>query len=113
MVKGTIGPFYFSGMRAPVPLQPILAQEGSFVATFSLDMAAVDLACDKDNDPIDDLMEASLSEGARQGYFQARERYGYKVFKDRKFVVPRHLVDPFKVFCRESGTRNIIYPVRL
>lgn len=113
VVKGTIGPFYFSGMKSPVPLQPVLRQEGSFVATFSLDMAAVDLGADKDNDPIDDLMEASLTDGARETYFQARERFGYKVFKDRKFVVPRHLVEPFKAFCQAAGTRNIIYPVRL
>ena len=113
VVKGTIGPFFFSGMKSPVPLQPVLAEEGSFVASFSLDMAALDLANDKDNDPIDDLMEASLTDDARATYFRARERYGYKVFKDRKFVVPGHLVEPFQAFCRAAGTRNIIYPVRL
>ncbi|MFC1610051.1 hypothetical protein ACFL6C_03780 [Myxococcota bacterium] len=112
VVKGTIGPFFFGGMRAPVPLQPILEQDGVFVATFSLDMAACDLASDRDNDPIDDLMVESLTEGARQTYHQARDRYGYKVFKDRKFVVPRYVADAVRAFCDASGTRNIVYAVR-
>ena len=74
-------------------------------------MGAVDLEADRDNDPIDDLLAATLTDKARQTYEGVRKKVGYRVFKDRKFVVSKNLVKAMKAFCKASGTRNIIYSV--
>ena len=110
VIKGVIGPFCFPWVHGPERLQPMLSP-GQYVAMFALDMAAVDLAADRDNDPFEDLIIARLSPEARDGYEQARQRYGYRVFKDRKFVVSRELVEPLRAICAEEKTKNIIYPV--
>ena len=112
VVKGTIGPIYFPGMPAPEPIEAILESHPEYIASFSVDMAATDLVDDKDNDPMDDLMADSLSEDAKRGYEHARGRFGYKVFKDRKFVTTRDLMAPLKAYCEASGTKNIIYRTR-
>ena len=112
VVKGTVGPFYFTGMKAPAPIAPMLAAENGFVATFGLDMAACDLANDRDNDPIEDLVVDQLTDGARQTYEDGRKRYGYKVFKDRKFVTIKPLVSAVHAYCKAAGTRNMVYAVR-
>lgn len=111
VAKGTIGPFYFATEQAPPTLRPLLEQTpGSFIAMFALDMIAEDLTEDRDNDPLDDLLIDKLSDEGKRGYQLAREKYAYKCFKDRKFVVPRQLVAPLQEFCKEHGTKNIIYP---
>jgi len=109
VVKGIIGPFCFPWVRGPEPLKELLSEDG-YVAMFALDMAAIDLAADRDNDPFEDLIIERLSPEARQGYEQAREQYGYKVFKDRKFVSSRELQRDLRTLCAEAGTKNIIYP---
>lgn len=109
VVKGVIGPFCFTWARGPEQVKA-LVREDQVVAMFALDMASIDLAADRDNDPFEDLIIERLSPEARQGYEQAREKYGYKVFKDRKFVSSRDLVSGLHEVCAARGTRNIIYP---
>lgn len=113
VVKGTVGPVLFAGIPAGGPLGELMAgkREG-FVANFAQDMTACDIAQDRDNDPLEDPMADSLSDEARPDYERARGRFGYKVFKDRKFVTSRSLADEIKTFCRNAGTRNIIKTVR-
>lgn len=83
------------------------------VASFSLDMASVDVARDGDNDPLDDLLTDRLSQEGRQGYEASRQEHGYRVFKDRKFVVSSpDLVEPLQEFCAARGSQNVIYSLR-
>ena len=110
VAKGTVGPFYFAAEQAPPELRELLEGEGSYLAMFALDLVALDQAEDRDNDPLDDFFTEKLSVQAQRGYEMARERHGYHRYKDRKFVVPRQLVDPLRRFCAERGTKNIIYP---
>jgi hypothetical protein len=110
VVKGVVGPVCVAWTRAPDALRPLLGP-GRLVAMFSLDMAATDLAADRDNDPFEDLLKEGLSAEARAGYEEARRRYGYKVFKDRKFVASRDLVEPLRVLCAAARATSIVYPL--
>jgi hypothetical protein len=110
VTKGVVGPFCFSWVRCPEALRSALAP-GSFVASFSLDIAAIDIAADRDNDPFEDLVVDRLSPEARLGYERARQRYGYRVFKDRKFVVTPEMVGPLREICEKQRTRNVVYAV--
>ncbi len=109
VVKGTIGPVFMPGIRAPETIARWFDSEDGIAATFSLDLAARDLARDRDNDPLDDLIADRYSEQARAEYEEARKRWGYHVFKDRKFVASATLVGAVRELCAEHGTRNVIY----
>lgn len=119
VAKGTIGPVFRPGVRAPEPIARWFDPEGpklreaGIVATFSLDLAARDLARDRDNDPLDDLIADRFSEEARSEYKEARKRWDYHVFKDRKFVTSASLADAVRQLCAEHRTRNVIYPLSL
>jgi hypothetical protein len=108
--KGIIGPIWFDFTRAPEPIRPLLA-DGGFVAGFSLDTAAIDVAKQRNNDPFATLAEDRLTEESRAAYIEAREQFDYRVFKDRKFVVPRDRVDAMRSLCAELGTKNIVYGI--
>ncbi len=108
--KGVIGPLCFPWVTSPEALRPLLGP-GQVVGMFALDMAAVDISADRDNDPFDDLIIDRLSREARAGYEQARHQYGYRVFKDRKFVASQALIDPLRQICAAEQTKNIIYPI--
>ena len=113
VVKGTVGPIHFAGRDAPGALGKLVAgYQRGYVANFPLDMAAIDLAEDRDNDPLEDPMSASLTDEARPEYERTRESLGYKVFKDRKFVASPNLVPLVREFCDTAGTKNIINTVR-
>jgi hypothetical protein len=112
VVKGTVGPVVFSGVRTSLPLAGLIQKSGEVIAAFSLDTAATDLAADRDNDPMDDLLVDRLSERARAEYQSSRSRYGYKVFKDRKFVVTSDLMQRIRDYCQKAGTRNIVYAMQ-
>ncbi len=109
VVKGTVGPLFLAAEQTPPALAPLLA-EGALLATFALDMAANDVAEDRDNDPLDDLLTDALSEEGREGYERVKQEQGFRVVKDRKFVVSRELVGAVRAFCQAAGTKNIVYP---
>ena len=108
--KGTIGPFWFDFTRVPDELAP-LVEDGGFVASFGLDSAATDIADQRNNDPYATLAEDRLTTESRSAYRDAKQKFGYCVFKDRKFVVPRERVDEMRSICEARGTRNIIYGI--
>ncbi len=113
VVKGTVGPMLFAGQKTPGPLGELMANQAhGFVAAFPLDMAACDLAADRDNDPLEDPMVLTLSGDAKAEYEAAREGMGYRVFKDRKFVVSANLKQTVRDWCNQAGTKNIIKVVR-
>lgn len=113
VAKGTVGPIYLAKEQAPEPLRPLFDRtDDSFVATFSLDKVAGDIAETRDNDPLESLVTDRMSSEARRVYENARRTYDYRAFKDRKFVVPPALVEPTREFCAERDTQNIVYPFR-
>ncbi len=108
--RGTVGPIYFGGTSAPAPFDELLGDDAEkFVAMFALDTAATDVSENRNNDPFGALFESELSRKMRPTYGQARTKYGYRVYRDRKFVVSRGLEAPLRELCEEMGTKNIIY----
>lgn len=113
VAKGTVGPIFLAREQAPERLRPVFdGSEGGFVATFSLDKVAGDIAETRDNDPLERMITDHLSAEARGVYEKARERFDYRAYKDRKFVVPGELVGAIRDFCSEQGTKNIVYRAR-
>jgi hypothetical protein len=82
------------------------------IACFATDTAALDVPTERSNDPLAPLLADSLVPGEQARYRALRERFGFRVFKDRKFVASdaaRPLVDGL---CASAGTKNVIYPLR-
>lgn len=104
VIKGTVGPFYQDWMSQPTGLK---IPRGSFVASFGLDMAAVDIEATRLNDPL----AATGQDTTRQTYAQLSQKLGYRVFKDRKFVCPHADIAMLRAFCDARGTKNVIYGV--
>jgi len=113
VAKGTVGPVAVAREQAPDALAPLFdGADDPYVATFSLDKVAGDIAETRDNDPLEPLVTDRMSDEARRVYRSARRRYDYRAYKDRKFVVPEPLVDRIREFCEERGTQNIVYTPR-
>ena len=110
VVKGVVGPIHFPWTQPPEDVRTLVAGDG-FLADFALDMAATDLPADRDNDPFADLLREKLTPEAQREYDAARKRYGYKVFKDRKFVAPAGLLPALRKLCESRGSRNVAYGV--
>lgn len=111
VAKGTVGPIYLAKEQAPPAMAELFAGDDAFVAMFGLDMVADDIAEDRDNDPLDVAMTEKMSAEARQTFHRAREQFGVRTFRDRKFVVPRRMVGAMREFCEAHGTKNIVYGV--
>lgn len=109
---GTIGPLYPPGLPAQPGLGELRRGPAGQLATFSVDTAACDLLTDRNNDPLADLLGQHLSPTGRAEYEEARQRLGYRVTKDRKFVVDRESLPAVTALCQGAGTRNVIYPLR-
>jgi hypothetical protein len=113
VIRGTVGPIYVAGTALPAALAAELPGSPGpelIVATFGLDIAAGDVAKDGDNDPLEDLLSERLGPAGRKAYIDARQRYGYRVYKDRKLVVgSAALGDAAHRFCAHMGTRNVVY----
>lgn len=110
VIKGVIGPFYFPWVQGSEAVKNLVGP-GQCLAMFSLDMAAIDVSADRDNDPFEDLIIERLSKDARRGYEEARKQYHYRVFKDKKFVLSRALIPGLKKICESENTKNIMYPI--
>lgn len=104
VIKGTVGPFFLDWMQAPEGMD--ISPDG-FVATFGLDMAAVDVEATRINDPL----ARATDEKTRATYTQVAAKLGYRVFKDRKFVCPHAMVPDVRAFAETRGTRNVVYGV--
>jgi hypothetical protein len=116
VAKGTVGPMYVAKQQAPPALAELFeasetASEDAFVAMFTLDMVASDIAEDRDNDPLDVAMTEKMSDPARKTFEDARSQFGVRTFRDRKFVVPRRMIPGVREFCEARGTKNIVYGV--
>jgi len=113
--KGTVGPLFGAGIPVPAGLRGDWSgmEERGLVASFGMDMAANDVARDGDNDPFEEVLTERLPPDQAQAYLEARRRFDYRVFKDRKFVVSdRALVPLVQGQCSALGTRNVVYALR-
>lgn len=109
--RGTVGPIYFTRFDPPEPFDELLDEPEDFVAMFGIDTAALDIRQHRNNDPFGELFETEMSRKMRSTYAQAREQFGYRVYRDRKFVVSRGLEGRLSELCEEMGTKNIVYSV--
>jgi hypothetical protein len=88
------------------------AEEPLMLASFASDIAALDVREEKSNDPLAPLLSAGIRDVERARYVALRERYPFRVYKDRKFVVSRPLLDGVRTACAAAGCKNLIYPLR-
>ncbi|MBV1857233.1 MAG: hypothetical protein KUG77_02395 [Nannocystaceae bacterium] len=90
------------------------AQDGSplMLASFATDVAALDVREEKSNDPCAPLLSDGIRDVERARYLALRERYPFRVYKDRKFVVTPTLVDGVRQACIAAGCKNLVYPLR-
>lgn len=107
VIKGVVGPVFTPQTQIPSGWE---SAANPFLATFSQDMAAIDVLEYKNNDPLEDVL-AAKQETTGQAYAKMRESLGYQVFKDRKFVVERVALNDLRKFLQERGAMNIVYGV--
>jgi hypothetical protein len=130
--RGVIGPVLF---RLPhehgvvVPAEPELgnarlghawrrwletasSNEPELIMCFQSDIAARDVREEKSNDPLEGLLSTNIQDSERARYQHTRERFPFKVFKDRKFVASRGAESFVKAVCQAAGTKNLIYRLR-
>lgn len=82
------------------------------LVAFATDCAAGDVREEKSNDPLSPLLAERLGPQEGPRYRALRERYPFKVFKDRKFVATPGLKVVAQAVCAAAGTRNIVYDLR-
>lgn len=82
------------------------------VMCFQSDIAARDVREEKSNDPLEDLLSTNIQASERARYDHVRERFPFKVFKDRKFVTTPNTDDLVRAICSAAGTKNLIYRLR-
>lgn len=130
--RGVIGPVLFRlphEQGAVVPAEPELGNKRlghawrrwlesassnapELIMCFQSDIAARDVREEKSNDPLEDLLSANIQDSERARYQHTRERFPFKVFKDRKFVVSAGTEGLVKAVCQAAGTKNLIYRLR-
>lgn len=131
--RGVVGPVLFSLPDAEgvvVPAEPEQAStrmapawrrwlEGRSAAdpaelmmSFQSDIAARDVRDEKSNDPLEPLLSTQIQDSERPRYEHIRQRFPFKVFKDRKFVATAGLEGLVRAVCEGSGTKNLIYRMR-
>jgi hypothetical protein len=118
---GTLGPLHLGELPRHGELAVLLAGPGAALASFGLDTAASTLEASdapghgaaRNNDPLTALLGERLSAGARSEYDSTRQRLGYQVTRDRKFVADTESLPAVTALCKKAGTRNVIYPLRM
>lgn len=80
--------------------------------SFQSDIAARDVREEKSNDPLEPLLSTRIQDSERARYEHVRQRFPFKVFKDRKFVATPGLESLAKAVCEGAGTKNLVYRMR-
>lgn len=100
------------GWRRWLAGQDSLDDDPELLITFQSDIAARDVREERSNDPLEPLYSTKVQDSERARYQHTRERFPFKVFKDRKFVATRGLEGLAKALCEAGGTKNLIYRLR-
>ncbi len=82
------------------------------VMSFQSDIAARDVRDEKSNDPLEPLLSSRIQDGERARYEHTRQRFPFKVFKDRKFVATPGVEGLVRAVCEAAGTKNLVYRLR-
>jgi len=82
------------------------------LASFATDVAALDVREERSNDPLNPLLSEGIRDVERARYVTLRERYPFRVYKDRKFVASPALAGGIRDACSNAGCKNLIYPLR-
>lgn len=93
-------------------LETTRSTEAELILCFQSDIAARDVREEKSNDPLEDLLSAGIQASERARYDHTRQRFPFKVFKDRKFVATPGAEPLVKAVCDAAGTKNLIYKLR-
>lgn len=80
--------------------------------SFQSDIAARDVRDEKSNDPLEPLLSTRIQDSERARYEHVRQRFPFKVFKDRKFVATPGLEGLARAVCEAAGTKNLVYRIR-
>lgn len=130
--RGVIGPVLFRLPSEHGPIVPAEPEQGNprlghawrrwletassdapeLIMCFQTDIAARDVREEKSNDPLEDLLSAGIQDSEKARYQHTRERFPFKVFKDRKFVTTRGTEGLVKAVCQAAGTKNLVYRLR-
>jgi hypothetical protein len=110
---GTVGPFCLAELPPAIPFSAMISSPAGALATFALEVAARDVTHDGSSDPLAHLLLPALPDESQASREQSRVRLGYRVHRDRKFVVDLASQPALEGMCRAAGTRNIIYPAAL
>lgn len=98
--RGVVGPVWADAAETWPAAWAELGTPGERAALCcTLELAATDLAADHDGDP---FAEASAP------LWAARSRYGFKVSRERRFVVPAALEAPVRAWCRDQGKPCVV-----
>src|SRR5262249_42586634 len=111
--RGTVGPFCMAELPAAIPFSALANPPRGALATFALEVAARGLLHNGPSDPLAHLLFPGLPSESMAGREQARLRLGYRVHRDRKFVVDLATQPALESLCRTVGTRNVIYATAL
>ena len=96
VTKGTIGPVFFPGAEnIPNWLEGFVNEHG-LVASFGIEMAALDITDNSSNDPL-------FPESVEQ------KNASFRLFRDRKFVVARDKVKIFRELLSKQRYKSIVY----
>ena len=87
-------------------------EQPEVLVAFATDAAAGDIREEKSNDPLSPLLANRLGDAEAARYRAIREKYPFKVFKDRKFVATAGLKAAVQRVCEAAGTKNIVYDLR-
>ncbi|MFO7566440.1 MAG: hypothetical protein R6X02_27605 [Enhygromyxa sp.] len=93
-------------------LESCQAPQTELIMCFQSDIAARDVREEKSNDPLEDLLSSSIQDSERARYEHTRQRFPFKVFKDRKFVATVGAEGLVRAICQAAGTKNLIYRLR-
>lgn len=113
VTRACIGPLCLGELPAALPLGPLLTDARGGFATFALDIAAREVPRDCENDPLPHVMLEQNFIDAASEYERQRVKFGYRVYRDRKFVTDTSSQPAIESLCRSAGTRNIIYTTAL
>ena len=111
--EGTLGDAWRRWLQQdPEPRAEVQAEPAELLMSFATDSAAIDVREERSNDPLSALLTDRLQTSERARYGALRERYPFRVFKDRKFVATRGLKPLARALCERANTRNLIYDLR-
>lgn len=88
------------------------SERPELLMAFATDAAAGDIREERSNDPLSPLLSQRLRDAEAARYRSLREKYPFKVFKDRKFVATAGLKAAVLRVCEAAGTKNIVYELR-